>query len=130
MSQYYTATDHFVLLPALMLALFGCAVLIFDFLLFKQRSTRKWLVVFTFAGIAFTGAALFRQHTALLESGQREIIAFGGSLVIDRFTLFFNWMFLAATAVVALFSYKVLEIERSPIGEFYGLMLLANCGMF
>ena len=32
MSQFYTATDHFVLMPAIMLALFGCAILLFDFL--------------------------------------------------------------------------------------------------
>lgn len=130
MSQYYTSTDHFVLLPALMLALFGCAVLIFDFLLFKQPRYRKLLVVFTFVGLAFAAAALFRQQTALADSGQREIVAFGGSLVVDRFSLFFNWMFLAATAIVSMFSYRVIRIEHEPVGEYYGLLLLANCGMF
>ena len=130
MSQYYTATDHFVLLPALMLALFGCAVLVFDFLLFRHAKDRKWLVAFTFIGLGFAGAALFRQHVALAESGQREIIAFGGSLIVDRFSLFFNWMFLAATAIVAMFSFRYLQVEREPLGEYYGLLLLANCGMF
>ena len=130
MSQYYTATDHFVLLPALMLALFGCAVLVFDFLLFRHAKYRKWLVVFTFIGLGFAGAALFRQHTALAESGQREIVAFGGSLIVDRFSLFFNWMFLAATAIVAMFSFRYLQVDREPLGEYYGLLLLANCGMY
>jgi NADH-quinone oxidoreductase subunit N len=130
MSQYYTATDNFVLLPALMLALFGGAVLIFDFLLFRQPRYRKLIVAFTFVGLAFTAAALFRQHMELVQSGQREIVAFGGSLVVDRFALFFNWMFLAATAIVAMFSYRVLRIEREPVGEYYGLLLLANCGMY
>ena len=130
MSQYYTATDHFVLLPALMLALFGCAVLVFDFLLFRRATHRKWLVVFTFMGLGFAGAALLRQHFALADSGQREIVAFGGSLVVDRFGLFFNWMFLAATSIVALFSYRYLKVEKAPLGEYYGLLLLANCGMY
>jgi NADH-quinone oxidoreductase subunit N len=129
MGQYYTATDNFVLLPALMLALFGCAVLIFDFL-FKEGRYRPLIVGFTFIGLAFTAAALFRQHYELVVSGQREIVAFGGTLVVDRFALFFNWLFLIATAIVAMFSYRVIRIERAPVGEYYGLLLLANCGMY
>jgi NADH-quinone oxidoreductase subunit N len=39
-------------------------------------------------------------------------------------------MFLAASGVVALISYRTLQIEREPMGEFYGLILLANSGMF
>ncbi len=30
--SFYTATDHFTIIPAVMLALFGCAILLFDFL--------------------------------------------------------------------------------------------------
>jgi NADH-quinone oxidoreductase subunit N len=130
MSQYYTATDNFVVLPAIMLALFGCAVLLFDFLLPKGARNKRMLIVLTFLGLAFTGAALFRQHMALVSSGEREIIAFGGSLVVDRFALFFNWMFLASTAVVAMFAYRVIQVDHESVGEFYGLLLLANCGMF
>lgn len=130
MSQYYTATDHFAVLPALMLALFGCAVLIFEFLLPRDSRNKRTLVALTFAGLAFTGAALFRQHMALVANHQREIVAFGGSLVIDRFALFFNWMFLISTSVVAMFARRVLQVDHESVGEFYGLLLLANCGMF
>src|SRR5688572_18748544 len=129
MSQYYTATDHFVLLPALMLAMFGCFVLLFDFL-FRPAEQRKWLLILTMAGLICTGGALLKQQMALDQQQLNEITAFGGTLVIDRFALFFNWMFLAASAVVALISYRILQIDREPMGEFYGLLLLANCGMF
>ena len=44
--------------------------------------------------------------------------------------LFFNWIFLAASLIVALISYKYLEIEGEHHGEYYGLILLAKCGMF
>jgi NADH-quinone oxidoreductase subunit N len=128
MSQYYTATDHFVLLPALMLAMFGCFVLLFDFL-FRPAEKHRWLLILTFIGIACTGAALWKQQAAL-GPDMNEVLAFGGMLVIDRFALFFNWMFLAATAIVALTSYRTLEIDREPAGEYYGLLLLANSGMF
>ena len=129
MSQYYTATDHFVLLPALMLAMFGCFVLLFDFL-FRPTEQRKWLLILTLAGIACTGAAVFKQQLVLDQQQLDEITAFGGTLVIDRFAIFFNWMFLAASAVVALISYRILQVDRDPMGEFYGLLLLANSGMF
>jgi NADH-quinone oxidoreductase subunit N len=128
MSQYYTATDHFVLLPALMLAMFGCFVLLFDFL-FRPAEKPKWLLILTFIGIICTGVALWKQQ-ATLGPDVNEIVAFGGTLVVDRFALFFNWMFLAATALVALTSYRTLEIDREPVGEYYGLLLLANSGMF
>jgi NADH-quinone oxidoreductase subunit N len=49
---------------------------------------------------------------------------------VDRFALFFNWIFLAAAAIVALVSYRMLEVEHEPFGEFYGLLLLAQSGMY
>ena len=42
-SQYYTANDHFTIIPAVMLALFGCAILLFDFWIFPDPRQRKWL---------------------------------------------------------------------------------------
>lgn len=129
MSEFYTWQDHFVVLPAIMLALFGCAVLLFEFLLPKGQGSKRILVAVTFAGLGFTAAALLRQHWALA-GGERELLAFKGSLVVDRFALFFNWIFLIATAIVAMFSYRVLRLDRESVGEFYGLLLLANCGMF
>lgn len=130
MSQFYTSTDHFVLLPAIMLALFGCAVLLFDFLLFPEPKQRKYLIFFVALGIAFTGYGLWRQHVFLAANQIEKITAFGGALTIDRMALFFNWVFLAASLIVALISYKYLEIEGEHRGEYYGLILLANCGMF
>jgi len=130
MSQYYTATDHFVLLPALMLALFGCAVLLMDFLIPGKAAQRRWLVFFTLAGLGFAAAALVRQHLFLVDNNLRELTAFGGSLVVDRFAIFFNFIFLAAAAIVTLISWRFLEIDDEPMGEYYGLLLLANCGMY
>ncbi len=130
MSSFYTATDHFVLVPAIMLALFGCAVLLFDFFLFPEPRQRKWLVFFVVLGLGFTGIQLGRQQHVLALDGYRPLMAFGGSLILDGFSLFFNWVFLAASLIVALISYKYLEIAEEHHGEYYGLILLANCGMF
>jgi NADH-quinone oxidoreductase subunit N len=130
MSQFYTTADHFVLVPAIMLALFGCAVLLFDFLVFPDPRQRKYLVLFVVLGLVFTGGALWRQQSFMSSHGLDKLTAFGGALTIDGFALFFNWIFLAASLIVALASYKYLEIEGEHHGEYYGLVLLANCGMF
>ncbi len=125
---YYTPVDQFALLPALMLALFGCATLLFDFWVFPEPKHRKWMLLFTIAGLAFAGAGLVKQQIFFAAHG--PFMAFQGSLVIDGLSLFFNWVFLVASLVVVLGSYKYLETEREPHGEYYGLVLLANCGMF
>jgi NADH-quinone oxidoreductase subunit N len=128
MSEYYTSTDHFVLLPAIMLALFGCAILLFEFLIGGGPKQRRWLVALGFAGLAFTGRALWMQQAAL--NGGAQMSAFKGSLLVDGFSLLFNWIFLFTSAIVLLISYKYLEIENENHGEYYGLVLFAQCGMF
>ncbi|MBI2681176.1 MAG: NADH-quinone oxidoreductase subunit N [Candidatus Solibacter usitatus] len=130
MSQFYTSTDHFVLIPAIMLALFGCAILLFDFLVFPDPRQRKWLLLFVVLGLGFTGFGLWRQQMFLNANGLTELTAFQGSLTIDRFALFFNWIFEIASLIVAIVSYAYLEIEGEHHGEYYALMLFAQCGMF
>jgi len=127
MSQFYTSTDHFVLVPALMLALFGCATLLFDFLVPNQR---RFLIAIVIAGLAFTGYGLWQQQTYLASSGAPDLVAFQGSVTIDGFAIFFNWIFLAATFIVTIVSYKYLEIEGEHHGEYYALLLFAQCGMY
>lgn len=130
MSAYYTSVDHFALVPALMLALFGCAVLLFDFLVFPSPRQRKWLLLFVALGLVFAGIGLVRQQTFLTHEGLSEFTAFRGALTIDGFSIFFNWIFLIASLIVSLVSYKYLELEDEHHGEYYGLILLANCGMY
>ena len=130
MNQFYTTTDHFVLIPAIMLALFGCAILLFDFLVFPNPKQRKYLLLFVVLGLGFTGYGLWRQQAFLTANGLTELVGFQGALTIDRFALFFNWVFELATLIVAIVSYNYLEIEGEHHGEYYALMLFAQCGMF
>jgi NADH-quinone oxidoreductase subunit N len=129
MSVYYTATDHFVLLPALLLALFGCATLLFDLFIFPEPKQRRWLLIFLVMGEAFAGVALFRQQSFLGAQGG-DLTAFNGALTIDKYSLFFHWIFLATTLIVGLISYKYLEVRDEHHGEYYGLLMLAQTGMF
>jgi NADH-quinone oxidoreductase subunit N len=129
MSIYYNSTDHFVLLPAILLALFACATLLFDFWVFPEPRHRRFLVWFLLIGEAFAGVALWRQSSFLAEHGG-EIQAFNGALIVDGFSLFFHWIFLATTVLVALFSYRYFEVREEHHGEYYGLLMLAQVGMF
>src|SRR5260370_17968428 len=66
----------------------------------------------------------------LAASGNTEMTAFQGSLTVDGFALFFNWIFLLAALIVSVVSYKYLDIEGEHHGEYYALILFAQCGMF
>ncbi|MGD0362993.1 MAG: NADH-quinone oxidoreductase subunit N [Bryobacteraceae bacterium] len=130
MNTFYSSTDHFVLVPAVMLALFGCAILLFDFIVFPDPRQRKYLLYFLVLGEGFAGFGLWKQQTHLLADGVPNYTAFHGALVADGFSIFFNWIFIAATVIVAIVSYKYLEIEGEHHAEYYSLMMFAQCGMF
>ncbi len=129
MSEYYSTKEAFALTPALTLALFGCWILVFDFL-FASSKQKRYFALVVVAGLIFTGVGLYRQQAFLVSSGDSSIIAFSGALTIDRFALYFNWVFELATLIVALVSYNYLEIEGEHHGEYYALLLFAQCGMF
>jgi len=46
MSQYYSTNDHFVLIPALLMTLFGCAALLFTFVFSLLPQAEAWRVLF------------------------------------------------------------------------------------
>jgi NADH-quinone oxidoreductase subunit N len=127
-SQFYTGTDHVTILPALMMALFGCAILLFDFLVFPDPRQRKYQLIFLIVGEIFVGIALRNQMRDLASQSLSE--GFQGSITIDGFGIFFNWIFLAAAVIVALVSYKYLEIAGEHHSEYYALILFAQCGMY
>jgi NADH-quinone oxidoreductase subunit N len=130
MTRFYTATDHLTILPALVLALYGCVILLFDFWLFPTPRQRKGLLVFVVLGEAFAGSGLVRQQAWLSASGATQLLGFHGTVTIDGFAVFFNWLFLVSALIVALVSYKYLEIAGEHHGEYYGLILFAQSGMY
>jgi len=130
MNFSYTSTDHFTIIPAVILALFGCAILLFDFWIFPDPRQRKWLLIFVALAEGFTGYGLYRQAAYVAASSGQALQGFGGSVTIDGFSVFFNAMFLVAALIVAIISYKYLEIAGEHHGEYYGLILFAQCGMY
>ncbi len=129
-SQFYTTNDHFTIIPAVMLALFGCAILLFDFWIFPDPRQRKWLLIFVVLAELFTGIGLYRQQAWLSSQSPAVLQGFGGAVTLDGFTVFFNWIFLVAALIVAVVSYQYLETAGEHHGEYYGLILFAQCGMY
>ena len=126
--SFYSANDHFTIIPAVMLALFGCAILIFDFVLFPDPRQRKWLLIFVVLAEGFTGFGLFRQQAFIASSGPLD--GFHGTVMVDGFSVFFNWIFLVAALIVSVVSYRYLENAGELHGEYYSMILFAECGMF
>jgi NADH-quinone oxidoreductase subunit N len=121
-SGLYTANDHFTIAPAIMMVLFGCAILLFDFFPFLRR--RRDLLLLLVIAEAFAGYGLLKQ------SQYAPLTGFHGSVTVDHFSIFFNWIFLISALIVAITSYKYLEIAGEHHGEYYSLILFAQCGMY
>ena len=49
---------------------------------------------------------------------------------MDDFSIFFNWLFLIAAVIVSVVSYQYLENAGEHHGEYYSLILFAQCGMY
>ncbi|HUA62266.1 MAG TPA: NADH-quinone oxidoreductase subunit N [Verrucomicrobiae bacterium] len=127
MSEFYNSMDHNSILPAMMLVLFGCAILLFDFWVFPDPRHRKYLLIFVVLGEIFTGYSLYQQSIQL-QSG--PLTGFHGAVTVDGSALFFNWIFVIAAMLVAIVSYKYLENAGEHHGEYYSLILFAQCGMY
>ena len=130
-SQFFTSTDYLTIIPAVQLALFGCAILLFDAFedfLFGGPQHRKRLVFGVLAAEVFAGMGLVKQQMHLGPDGL--ISGFGGSVTVDGFGIFFNWIFIVAAVIVAVVSYKYLEIAGEHHGEYYSLVLFAQSGMY
>src|SRR5262249_12479839 len=117
--------------PAVMLAMFGCFVLLIDnSWFFPDPRQRKWLLLSVPLAEILTGFGLYRQQAWLAAQGYTELTGFQGAVTIDGFGIFFNWIFLIAALIVAIVSYRYLEVAGEHHGEYYGLILFAQCGMY
>ena len=127
-AQYFTGVDYLLSLPMLLLTLFAMGILLIDLMLPPEW---KWVnAVTALAGIGFAAAGVWRiqswYHTLGPIMGR---LGFMGTLVVDRFAIYFFYLFLAGTAVAILMSVRYLEIERENHGEYYALLLFSVIGM-
>src|SRR5512146_2570203 len=142
MTPFFTGTDYLLSLPMILLSLFALGILIIDLMLPAET---QWLggilpldkrtnAITALIGIGFATAAVAKIqgmfHAATLRgTGVYAFTGFAGSVLIDRFALYFFYLFLAGAAVAILISIQYLEIERENHGEFYALVLFSVVGM-
>lgn len=127
-NEFFTQTDYFLITPAVLLALFGCGILLIDFL---HDAKQKFMNAITaLIGIGFTAFQLWRIQGQMEAAGLPELSGFHNSLVVDPFAIYFGWVVLGAAALVVLFSVRYLEIEREHHGEYYALMMFSLLGMY
>ncbi|HZS51075.1 MAG TPA: NADH-quinone oxidoreductase subunit N [Bryobacterales bacterium] len=127
MNFAFTQTDFFVLKPAILLCLFGCGILITDF--FIDVRQKFFNAITALIGLGFTAYAVWQQQSFLRANGLAELTGLSGAVTVDGFGIFFDWIFLIATALAVIISTRYLEIEQEHHGEYYALLLFAQTGM-
>jgi NADH-quinone oxidoreductase subunit N len=127
-NEFFSRQDLLLIKPAVLLALFGCGILLTDLL--HERRHKYLNAVTALLGLGFTGVQLALIQRAMSAAGYSEVSGFSGGLVVDGFALYFTWIFLIATAIAILFSVRYLEVENEHHGEYYALMLFSLVGMY
>ena len=99
-----TSYDIYLIAPQLATAAIALMVIVFD-LFFKRN---KLLPVIAFAGLSIPAAFSLVQLNALIVLDSSGLVpgssVFHGSLMVDQFSLFFNFVVLIVTGLVILSS--------------------------
>jgi len=116
-------TEYRLMLPMAELTIFALGILLID--LWVPREW-KWVnAVAAFVGVAFSALCVAQIQWMLPRGG----VGFFNSLLVDRFAIYFWYLFLAGAGMAILMSVRYLDIENEHHGEYYALMLLSVVGM-
>lgn len=115
------AADYIGVLPEIVLALFGIAVMMAEAAL-PPGASRKPLGWLAFIG---TLAAI----AATLYQAGRPGTAFFDMVRVDSFSIFFHLLISFIAALVVLSSFEYLDAQHIRGGEYYGLILFGTVGM-
>ncbi len=124
-NTFFRPGDYAASMPEILVAFFGLAILLFDFLLEKKQ--RVWNALLALVGLGFATYKLMTFWLVL--AGKAPYVAYDGRVTLDTFAIFLKLIILAATALVVLLSARYLEIEDAHYGEYYALLLFSAVGM-
>lgn len=113
-----TVNDLFSILPTVVFALFGCAMLLMRF------DSARVYPIFLAIGEMLALIGLWRQSDFIGLTG------FNGAILVDRFGIFLNAVCLLSALLTAFGAYRYLEDQDEDHPEFYSLVLLAQSGMY
>jgi NADH-quinone oxidoreductase subunit N len=111
------------MLPMVELTIFALGILLIDLMAPREW---KWInPVGAFVGVLFAAACVWQIQSTL----PRGAVGFYNSLWVDRFAIYFWYLFLAGAGIAILMSVRYLEMEDEHHGEYYALLLLSVVGM-
>ena len=110
-----------LLMPELVVVSTFVIVMVFDLFESIQKSVLAWTTI--------AGSAIALWLSAQMLDAATVGIQFNGMMKIDRFSLFFNIIFLFSTMLVTAISTSYLARDDKRQGEYYLLVLLATLGM-
>jgi NADH-quinone oxidoreductase subunit N len=120
----FPLADLWAILPELFLTQASLVLLVYA--ASSSRAKEGGVARLALGTIAVTVVLLFVSAEL---AGPLPRTACAGMFVLDRFSLFFKLLILAACAVTILFSLKFVGNSPYPGGEYYGLILFSAVGM-
>jgi NADH-quinone oxidoreductase subunit N len=114
-----TINDLIPLMPQLIVILGGIVLMLLEPFTKPVRKGHMALIAVLATAVAAYSLKFHDQSRALLN----------GMLIVDNFSIFFQWLFLIIAAVTAVLSMKFNERESIDRGEYYALLLFACSGM-
>jgi NADH-quinone oxidoreductase subunit N len=118
-----TPIEYQLMLPMVELTIFALGILLIDLMIPREW---KWLnAAGAFLGVLLSAVCVWRIQDTL----PRGAIGFFNALLVDRFAIYFWYLFLASAAITILASVRYLEVENEHHGEYYALLLLSVVGM-
>lgn len=120
-----TLHDVYLLSPELSLAAVGLAIIVLDLMIERKGVLAALAVVGLVVPLAFS-IALFGD---LSGEPNEQMTGIFGTLVVDKFALFFKFLVLGILALVIMASVDYVSRMRYFQGEYYGLMVFSAGGM-
>ncbi len=106
------------------LTIFALGILLIDLMVPREW---KWLnAMGAFAGVLFAAVCVWQIQSTLPPGGSW---GFDYAIRVDRFAIYFWYLFLAGAAIAIVGSVHYLDVEDEHHGEYYALLLLSVVGM-
>ncbi|MGA3089161.1 MAG: NADH-quinone oxidoreductase subunit N [Terriglobales bacterium] len=120
----FSPVDYKLMLPMVELTIFALGILLIDLMIPRGW---KWInALGAFVGVAFAAVCVYEIQLTLPPRG---LFGFYNALLVDRFAIYFWYLFLAGAGISILSSAHYLDVEQEHHGEYYALLLLSVVGM-
>jgi NADH-quinone oxidoreductase subunit N len=112
------------MLPMVELTIFALGILLIDLMI-----PRGWKWINAVGRFCRRGVCGSVRMADSVDAAAEGLFGFYNSLLVDRFAIYFWYLFLAGAAIAILGSVHYLDVEDEHHGEYYALLLLSVVGM-